>query len=87
MIRPMIPSLVEVEILVAVEQAEIGNMKYIIVERNTIEDLEKAVNEKLEEGWECLGGLSSFFITPSMIYKAKVVYNQAMIKKPYKRSI
>ncbi len=80
----MIPSLVEVEILAAVEQAEIGNMKYIIVDSNRTDDLEKAVNEKLEEGWECLGGLSSFFVSPNMHYKADTVYAQAMIKKPYK---
>lgn len=59
-------------------------MEYIIVEKNTIKGLEKVVNEKLEDGWECLGGLSSFSIPPSAIYKAKVVYAQAMIKKPYK---
>lgn len=61
-------------------------MKYNIVKRNTIEDLEEAVNEKLEKGWECLGGLTSFFISPTMTYKAEVVYTQAMIWKPYKPS-
>lgn len=63
-------------------------MEYIIIEENTIKDLEKAVNEKLTyDEWECLGGVSSFFISPNMIYKTGIVYTQAMIKKPYKPSL
>ena len=62
-------------------------MKYIIVDSNRTDDLEKAVNEKLEEGWECLGGLSSFFVSPTLRLDAETVYTQAMIKKPYKPSL
>lgn len=57
-------------------------MEYIIVQQFSLGDQVKAVNLRLEDGWECAGGLSVF--TAMTIDGPQIVYAQAMIKKPYK---
>ena len=54
-------------------------MEYDILEGGSVEDLARQVNEKMQEGWEPIGGASSslsetdesqyFVITQSMIKK------------------
>jgi hypothetical protein len=59
-------------------------MEYIIVQQASLEDQMKAVNLRLEAGWECVGGLCSMFVPSDVPNSTQMVYTQAMIKKPYK---
>ncbi len=58
-------------------------MEYIIVQQLSLEDQMKAVNLRLEDGWECAGGVSTFTALTEEDGNV-TVYIQAMIKKPYK---
>jgi len=58
-------------------------MEYIIVQQLSLDDQMKAVNLRLEDGWECAGGVSTF-VALNEVNKSTTVYIQAMIKKPYK---
>lgn len=57
-------------------------MEYIIVQQFSLDDQVKAVNLRLEDGWECVGGLSTFTALTEK-NGSVTVYVQAMIKKPY----
>jgi len=59
-------------------------MEYIIVQQFSLENQVKAVNLRLEDGWECVGGLCTVFIPPTTHTSTQLAYTQAMIKKPYK---
>jgi hypothetical protein len=59
-------------------------MEYIIVQQLSLDDQVKAVNLRIEDGWECVGGLSTVFILVNQCGIPQLAYTQAMIKKPYK---
>jgi hypothetical protein len=52
-------------------------MKYAIVQKMDPESLVQIVNESLEKGWECQGGLTTIFDNRS----GTVMYVQALVKK------
>lgn len=62
-------------------------MKYLAVEANTMDELNRKVNEKIEEGWDLQGGISIciYQITKKTQYISLVEYfnrrrySQAMI--------
>ena len=58
-------------------------MEYIIVQQLSLNDQMKAVNQRLEDGWECTGGVSTFAALNEE-NESVTAYTQAMIKKPYK---
>jgi hypothetical protein len=53
-------------------------MEYTVVRNWELEELIKEVNEKIQEGWEVCGGVSSFATT------RPTVWAQAMIKEDKK---
>ena len=55
-------------------------MKYIIVQQLSLDGQTKAVNLRLEDGWECIGGVSTFTALTEK-NGSVTVYVQAMIKK------
>ena len=48
--------------------------RYLVIEKSSINELEKAVNVRLEDGRRCLGGVATFFKSPFGYYL------QAMVK-------
>lgn len=50
----------------------------VITERNLVE-FEKKVNEKMKEGYEVCGGVSTTVI-PNAAPSIKIVYSQALLK-------
>ena len=52
-------------------------MKYEIVTASNTHDLTKAVNNKIENGWEPIGGING---GPNSISRSCVDFQQAMIK-------
>lgn len=52
-------------------------MKYKILAHEKPEKLESMVNDLLSEGWECQGGLNSFFMPNSQL----AWFSQAMVKQ------
>jgi hypothetical protein len=52
-------------------------MKYIIVNCDHYGDLEKRVNEKLEQGYELVGGVSAILAS---VHRRDLEFYQAMVK-------
>ncbi len=50
--------------------------RYLILERSTPLDLEREVNESLQEGWELQGGISTYHDSRA----GRAYYTQAIIK-------
>lgn len=55
-------------------------MKYIVICERDLEKFTKAVNEKIKEGYELVGGISTSVI-PNASPALKVVYSQALSQK------
>lgn len=58
---------------------ESGDKKYIILHSDSLEELEAQVNDYLDSGWKCQGGVNVLFRECGV--DAGYKYHQAMILK------
>jgi hypothetical protein len=63
--------------------AEVKNMPYEIIHSSSLTDFEKKVNQKLQNGYELIGGLSVEFRKPET--RTGVYYNQTYYQAVYKK--